>query len=298
MALIRNEYSTLITKLRAFEGYLANMGLRRGPDRLRQLITRIEQCEEARKKGQLGLLQCRPDVEDLVWSLVEGTEFAGIYEGLKGYDSTVIKKLADKALSGPLHPGLEKPSNSGNVARNTAFELRLGAGLRAEGAQITLDSQADLVVDYAGMHVVIECKRPLFDHQIRGRIQEARRQLKRRLDADCHPLHAGLVAISVSKTVNPGSCLFRAAHPDALRSLSKNIDSLHQQYSHDYDKWVDIRLVGIMYHLFTPAYVESDQLLTAAAQTKVFLSGSNMQAMFPVSNGKALESLLTGAFQS
>jgi hypothetical protein len=298
MALIRYEYNRIIAELRAFENYLTALGLRRGPDRLRQLVARVEQCEKAREKGQLELLQHRPDVEELVWSLVEGTEFAHIYEGLQGYDPTVIKRLAKKALKGPLHPDLETAHTCTNEARNTAFELRLGAALLAQGADVTLGDCADLVVNHAGVRVFIECKRPFYPHSIRSNVEKARHQLKQRLDADCHPLSAGIVAISVSKAVNPGSRLFRAKDPDALRDLSKDIKALHQQHSGDFDRLVDLRLIGILYHLFTPAYVERDQLLTAAGQTVVYLSGSAVQTMFPVSDGQALKSLLDGALQS
>jgi hypothetical protein len=298
MSLVRLPYSEIIARLHAFDGYLASLDVRRGPDRLRQLIRCVEQCEEARQKGQLELLQQRPDVEDLVWSLVEGTEFARIYEGIQGHEPAKIGGLMQDVLSGPLHPRLEAPHNASNRARNTAFELRLGAGLLAQGAEVTLGSQADLMVDYKGVRLFVECKRPLHPHSIRKNVEKARRQLQQRLNDDSHAHSAGIVAISVSKAVNPGSRLFRADDPDALRSLSKDIISLHQQHSADYDRLVDLRLIGILYHLFTPAYVESDHLLTAAAETVVFLSGSAVQTMFPISDGQALKSLLYDVLQS
>jgi len=297
MSLVRLPYSAILAKLRAFQSYLAGLGLRRGPHRLQQLVDCVDVCEKARQKGQLGFLQQRPDVDDLVWSLVEGTEFARIYEGLRGYDPTVIRGLMQKALRGPLHPNLEAPHNSSNTARNTTFELRLGAGLRARGAEVILGDQADLVVDYAGARVFIECKRPFSHHTVRKHVREARRQLKRRLDADPHSVKAGIVAISISKAANPGSHLFVARNWHALQDLSNDIISLHQQHSADYDRLVDLRLIGILYHLFTPAYVESDHLLTAAAQTVAFFSGPAVQTMLPIS-GQPLESLLYDALQS
>ena len=299
MSLVRLPYSEIIARLHAFDSYLVSLGLRRGPDRLRQLIRCVEQCEEARQKGQMEFLQQRPDVEDLVWSLVEGTEFACIYRGVQGYNPAVIKSLMQKALRGPLHPRLEAHHNSSNTARNTAFELRLGASLLARGAEVILGDQADLVVNHEGSRVFIECKRPFSHQSIRKHVREARRQLKRRLDADPHPLKAGIVAISVSKAANPGSCLLFARNSDALRDrLSNDIISFHKQHSADYDRLVDLRLIGILYHLFTPAYVRSDQLLTAAGETVVFLSGSAVQTIFPISDGQALKSLLSGALQS
>lgn len=298
MGLIRCDYGTIATRLHEFEKYLSGLGLRRGPDRLHRLIERVEQCEEARNSGQMELLQQRSDVEDLVWSLVEGTEFVRIYEGLRGYDPEAVKRLTKTALGGPLHPSCEKLSSDSNKARNATFELRLGAGLRTQGVEVTLGSQADLIINLKDMRVFIECKRPFYTHTIRNNIEKARRQLQKRMNDDHHSCSVGIVAISVSKALNPGSNLFRVDQPNMLQNLSRDIISLHEQYSADYSRLVDLRLIGILYHLFTPAYIRDIQLLTAASQAVIFLHGPAMQVMFPVSGGDVLVSLLRNALQS
>src|SRR5713226_6092627 len=167
------------------------------------------------------------------------------------YDPVITKKLLQKALKGPLHPGHETAGS--NIGRNTVFELRLGAALRQAGANVTLGQQADIMIDHAGAHIYIECKRPFYEHNIRQNVMRARAQLRQRLDTDPHQPTVGMVAISVSKAVNPGSNMFVVNDDSDLRSLSQEAERLHRQYSRDYDRLLHPRLIGVVYHLFTPA---------------------------------------------
>jgi hypothetical protein len=288
------QYADIIQDLEELEKYLRRLGLRRGPDRLQILQAKLREIEQARVQNRSASLNTRSDIVDLVWSVVEGQEFADIYKGINGYDEQTVKVLMQKAFNGPLNPSLETKNT--NEGRNTVFELRLGANLRRAGACVKLGEQADLLIDYAGAHVYIECKRPLHQHKVRRRVTEARKQLQERFKTDPHHLVVGLVAISVSRTVNPGSKMFIVDEAEALHELEGEISRLHHQYSADYNQLVDPRLLGIVYHLFTPAYVKKNQLLTSASQVAIFLAPWSMQAMFPVSEGKHLKELLLKAF--
>lgn len=285
-------YAEIIGDLEEFEAYLATLRLRRAPDRLRAITTKLKEIEVARIQNQLPSLNKRPDVAELVWSLVEGQEFAEIFRGIRDYDPATIKRLMQKALKGPLHPNEE--TGASNIGRNTVFELRLGAGLRRAGAKVGLGQQADLLLDHAGAHIYIECKRPLYERSIRRNVIKARTRLRKRFDSDPHRTTVGLVAISLSKAVNPGSRMFIAHEADALRRLANDVNHLHQQYSNDYDRLIDTRLIGILYHLYTPALVSGNGL-TAASQVDIFLDGPSMRAMFPVSDGEPLKELLFSA---
>jgi len=291
MSLSQRQYSEIIADLSALENFLRGLGLHKGPDRLRQLAKNVATIDAALKAGTLISLEEREDVEDLVWSLVDAQEFVKIYEGLKDEPPDVIKPLFRKALQGTLHPGRETSYKS-NIGRNTAFELRLAAGLRKAGAQVQLGQRADLIIDHAGVRVYVECKRPFVSSTIRANIEEARKQLRNRLNADAHPLCIGLVAISVSRAINPGSRLFVADAPNALQNLTNDLLQIHRENSADLYNLPDLRLAGILYHIYTPAYVKSVPLLTAAGTTVLFLSQAAMRSNFPVSGGEALKSLL------
>jgi len=294
-SLPERQYADIIHDLEELEKYLRRLGLRRSPKRLQILQAKLREIEQARVQNRSESLNTRPDVVDLVWAVVEGQEFSDIYKGISGYDEQTVKTLMQRAFKGPLNPGLETPNT--NVGRNTVFELRLGASLRRAGACVKLGGQADLLIDHAGAHVYIECKRPFYERNIRRRVIEARAQLQNRFRTDSHQLVVGLVAISVSRTVNPGSNMFIVDEAGALHELEDEVSRLHRQYSADYDQLVDPRLLGIVYHLFTPAYVKKSRLLTAASQVSIFLDRPSMQTMFPVSEGKYLKELLLRALR-
>jgi hypothetical protein len=293
-------YLELIHDLERFDAYLTGVKLQRSPDRLRLMIAKLKEIELARTRNELPLLNRRPDIVELIWSAIEGLEFAEIFRGICGYDAATVKRLMHKALKGPLHPGCETSSAS-NLGRNTVFELRLGAGLRQAGANVILGEQADLLIDHAGTHVFVECKRPFQEHNIGKNIREARAQLRRRLATDSHSPTAGLVAISISKAVNPGQNMFIVddvdQDNDVFDGLASDVRRIHQQYGGDYDRLVDLRLIGILYHIFTPAFVRKSGLLTAASRVEIFFHTPALQVVFPLSEGAPLKSLLIQALR-
>jgi len=137
-----------------------------------------------------------------------------------------------------------------------------------------MGQQADLLVDHAGARLYIECKRPLYEHSIRRNIEKARVQLRQRFNAE-RQLNSvgGLVAISVSKAVNPGSNVFIVDEADGLKRLGNDVARIHQQYCGDYNSQIDPKLIGILYQIYTPAFVRNGKHpLTAASQIEIFLA--------------------------
>jgi hypothetical protein len=80
-------YSEILADLAPFEEYVGSLKLPEASHRLRQIIAKIGEIEDARLRGSVDALYKRPDLPELVWSLVEGQEFIEIFRGLRGYDS-------------------------------------------------------------------------------------------------------------------------------------------------------------------------------------------------------------------
>jgi hypothetical protein len=199
----QREYREIVSDLEDLKMYLTNVGLHHAPDRLRDIVANIKEIEKARAEDRLPSLNARHRMAELVWSVVEGQQLAETFRGIRDYDSQTTKRLMQKVLKGPLHPIDE--TRCSNEARNTFFELLLSAQFRRAGACVRMEQEADLLIDHAGGRVYIECKRPLYEHSIRKNVLRARGQLRRRLDADQQSNSVGgLVAISISKAINPG----------------------------------------------------------------------------------------------
>ncbi len=167
------------------------------------------------------------------------------------------------------------------------------ARLRRAGAGVTLGRQAELLLDHAGSHLYIECKRPFYEHNIEPNVAKARDQLRQRFDSDPRAnSSAGLIAVSISKAINPGSKWLVVDQEDELeQGLSKEVNGIHGRYGADYDREIDPRLLGRVYHIFTPAFVRKKNLITAAWQTEIFLHTNSLRITFPIS-GDALKQLL------
>ncbi len=221
----------------------------------------------------------------LVWSLIEGQEFAEIFRGIAGYDPEVVRELMRKALKGPLRP--EDETDNSNQARNITFELLLGSRFRRAGANPTLGKQADISIDHFGSHVYVECKRPRSEQRIEDNIARALGQLRDRFASDPRPdSSAGLVAISISKAVNPESkwlCVDKEA--DIEPNLTREAEQIHAQYGRDYERRSDRRIIGMLYHILAPVRVRGhDGLpLFAASQIDVWLDKGGVRKVFPVS---------------
>lgn len=72
-------YAEILAALETFEAYLTNLRLRRAPDRLRGVMAKLKEIELARIQNRLLSLSKHADVAELVWSIVEGQEFADIF---------------------------------------------------------------------------------------------------------------------------------------------------------------------------------------------------------------------------
>jgi hypothetical protein len=299
--LSRLTYPEILDRLEALKEYVTKLRVHYIPNRLCGAIANVRELDRARRENRLEHLvtsygPASPDrrVQELVWSVVEAQQLATIFEGLHDCDPKIVRRPLLKALTGPLHPIDE--TGSTNVGRNTIFELLLNSMFQRAGASVTIGKEADLQVDHSGARLYIECKRPMLKDSIPNNVSKARRQLQYRFKIDrrsSEPANevGGLVAISISKALNPGLQMFFVDKEEGLKELGNDITSIRRQYPDDHNRQDDFRLVGMFYHLFTPAYVRSTGLLTCASETHIFVVKESFQEAFPLS-GQPLKQLL------
>jgi len=287
----QRSYSEILADLAPFKEYVVSLKLPEASDRLRRVIANIVQIEDARLTDNMDALYKRPDFPELVWSLVEGQEFIEIFRGLRNYDPAVMQELLAKALRGPIDPSRE--TNASNIGRNTAFELRLGSALRQAGGAVTLGTDADIILDCLGTRVYIECKRPFYERNVYANTEKALCQLRCRLDAENQKTALGFVAVSLSKALNPGTNLYSVERYDDLQRLSGEAERAHAKNRSIKERAVDVRICGIIYHIFTPALVKNEGLF-AASQWDVFPDDVNLKVMLPVT-GESLKTFLARA---
>jgi hypothetical protein len=276
-------YTEILARLHEFDSYLATLQVTR--HKLRRIIANIEEINTACLKGRDAALALQQQAteehfRELIWSLTEGNEWAESFPGIRNHDEATIRRLLRKALDAPLDPKLETDATF--EARNTRFELLLGARFHLAGASAMLGGPADVSIDHAGFRLHVECKRPQEEQNISRRTAEGCTQLLNRFEVETHPNPVGMVAVSTSKALSGGmKMLFVERDRDLAPSLTIEAERIWESYCKPIIGRADRRVVGLICHVFTPAFIRTQGRLIAASQFDIF--PRNIDEVLPLS---------------
>lgn len=161
-----------------------------------------------------------------VSSMFEIHDFVSVYEAFKNIHSSelggIITKL-QKGVTGPINAYEETPEST--TARNFLFEAAVAARLHrpAKGATAIFDAPSDTGIRFSDHKMWIECKRVTTENKIEANVKKASRQLEDLIRKQVGSGHRGVVAIDVSKILNPGDKIF-VSHND--NQLMRSVDGL------------------------------------------------------------------------
>lgn len=266
----RETYQEILDKLKDLDSWLSSLGVSKQADRIRLHISNIRKLQQAYQNDTLKKLAENRGTVQLMWSLIEAMEFADIYISLHDYEPKVLRKKLKIALKGPVDPGAEASAVSSNVGRNTMFELNLASRLRRTGVAVHLDTNPDILCKIGLQNLYIQCKRPFLEQNIPRNVSAAKRQLTRDISNSQDKSARGLIAISVSRVFNPGDKLFVIKTKQVMKRLADDVQDIAQKYSRSWKQIIDTRIIGILFHVITPAFVEDISLLTTAQQVDIF----------------------------
>jgi hypothetical protein len=135
-------------------------------------------------------------------ALVEALEFCDIYRAFNDaqVENALIQKLSIIS-SGPAELLSENLRNSS--ARNVMFELAIAAEWKRKGLNVSV-GDPDLRLDLEDAAFLVECKRPFRDHSARANIKDAAKQISAYFTKE-EPREFGIIAISLSRILNPGN---------------------------------------------------------------------------------------------
>lgn len=226
---------------------------------------------KAYSEGKLDELLNKRDAETLLNSFLEARSLVLIHKGLKliqGQDNALGQRIKD-LLKGPEHSNQESSKTSSNQARNVSFELVVAAYFAIAGYKIDLSTDADLSIEDVNTMLFVECKRPQSENGIEPNINDALKQLTRRYEeSNFNGEKRGLLALSISKIVNPEQRLLVAKDDQDLHTKMSNIlEKFIRKYEYLWAKPKDARTLGIIVHLHTPAEVEGEDSYFTARNT-------------------------------
>ena len=133
------------------------------------------------------------------------------------------------------------------------FELVIGAMIARAGLIPQLGQEPDVIFDFVGRQIFVECKRVFSEKKIEERIRKAARQLKTHIKSESH---CGLIAVSVSRTINSGDVIWSVTSvADASRLLESKIfeiihrlDPFLQELSHP-------AISGVVFYITSPVHI-------------------------------------------
>jgi hypothetical protein len=158
-------------------------------------------------------------------ALLEVREMISIHQGLKSLNHLDLIANLKHYIKGPYFPNLESASNSSNRARNIGFELYMNALFSSAGLNPKFGTQADLSFNYGNINFFVEAKRPMSEESTPKQINIANKQLKKRYKRNLSFKTKGLIAIDLTKVINPENKFMPVSDTSQLWSLMNNEDT-------------------------------------------------------------------------
>jgi hypothetical protein len=134
----------------------------------------------------------------------------------------------------------------------------MAAKLKQAGYKPILGERPDLACDVDDRRLHIECKRPASDNAVRKRLKEAGGQLEVQMK-NWKTLAGtrGVIAVSLSRVLNPGDKFLRYKREDEAREfLGDSLEKIQQECDGAV-KALPTKIIGVLWHVITPAVDET-----------------------------------------
>jgi hypothetical protein len=182
--------------------------------------------------------------------MTESIELVETIPTLRQLNVDIPKELLRRAFSGPAD--MSREDHTSSEARNAMFELSVAAmGARSGLAPKLSNTNPDVSFQFEGRWVKIECKRVLSVNRIMERLREGAKQLERSVQGTASDI--GIVAISLSKLINPGDrfLVSGSPHDDLSEQLHGVLKANEQQLGRMHRPWVSC----FIFYVSSAAYV-------------------------------------------
>ena len=251
------DYREIVEKLAKIDRDLSKMDLNQH-DRIRRHQRNITKLADALDEGRFEKIAVQLPAEqrrEILWSFVESIEFTDAMDALRGQGCAVPKDVLERALKGPADLYLENEKS--NQGRNTMFEITIAGRAAFAGLKPQLGREPDVFFEFENRRIFVQCKRVLSEAALSKRIPEAEKQLKRDLAASCDPRDCGLIAVSVSRLINPGDQMLSVGiEQDIRKVLSQEIVALSQRVRPIWSRVKHPKIAGVLFHMATPSFVQ------------------------------------------
>jgi hypothetical protein len=270
-AIARQPYEALLSDYEAALAWMAEIGVRLGSGRTKRYKKILEYWSNNYRNASIE--EGQNVFPDFVGSLYELGAFLEIYQSLRGSKendlSQVISKL-NKAVKGPVYSSEESPQST--TARNRLFEVLVTAKCHKpeSGLVANLLSDTDAGFSFLQKKLWIECKRVASVRKLESNVRDACNQVNKSLKRKTGTGHRGIVALEISKLINPGDDLYVAPdEPTLLRAIDKLMNRFIESHFLIWEriyKEKGRKILGTMLRFSFMATSENDNLLVSSTQ--------------------------------
>jgi hypothetical protein len=206
---------------------------------------------------------------EILWSFVESIELVDSLDALQKQGCSVPQTVLERALKGPADLFLEDQKS--NLGRNTMFEIAIAGAVALAGLRPQLGGEPDVLFEFENRRILIQCKRVLSENTVPKRIAAAAKQLTRDISQSGDPRDCGVIAISISRLINPGDRILTfATESDMSETLRSEINAVIRRHE---KALLDVgapRIAGILFHLATPVYIDEHPLYALAHSSTIY----------------------------
>jgi hypothetical protein len=271
MKIESEKYGTIIQQYKKALIWLDQMGVKVGKGRLDCYKLFLEDFlvrYKIDKKDELNKL-----FPGAINTFYEVDSICSIFESLQTLKMDQIAGVKDKlakAVCGP-EAATDETARS-NAARNFLFEVLVSSRLHNPSKGIIVDfaSKTDTAATFLQKKYLIECKRLQSKENLENNVRKAANQLNKALRSKIGSNHRGIIALDISKIVNPSFKLLVAQNDRSLQSgLDGLIDSFINGYSHIWQnklKQKNKKIVGVILRVSLMGVSEARNLLVTLVQ--------------------------------
>lgn len=249
------KFQEILDDLSGLDNWLLAIGIPPSDDRIHWAIEQMRFATNAfnefRKTKQPTKIGTATDYP---FALVEALEFRDVLKAFQHEPPKALKGKLSRVLNGPQKPSDETKAD--NEPRNTMFELALAAEWKLKGLEVAI-GEPDITLRIKEVPFFVECKRPFTKYSVRANIGDAAKKLGKKLDADGNESCMGIVSISVSRLLNPGTKVFIAPTEKDMEILGDEVQKIQFEHAKFWDKGTfHDRVIALIYHIATVTEIQ------------------------------------------
>jgi hypothetical protein len=261
--------------MRKATDWLSTLGIRYDSTRIDKYLRDLKRLNQARENDTVQELIDNEEFPSLVNSLFESSDVISIYQSLQSFSVGPLGQRLRDFVRGAEFANVESGDSIANRGRDVGFELYMASLFSRAGYELDFGTQADIVATDSDCTLIIECKRPRFDHSVRSNSKEAAKQIAMRLKSyDSGKKVFGIICLSGERVINPMNQLVTATDQVGINQfLEAKWLAFAESHEQDWRQPADPRLLGIMMLLRAPGSLADAKMMATCR----FLGASSFQ---------------------